>query len=282
MRASGSAAAAEPVRARANLRGMTEEKGVPAGNPLPPHPDESLRRDLLLRDFEYSSQSFWKNEELGERRVQFLITLVTAVMAGLGALYGYSVETVRMTGVTAEAAEDAAGHTVGWVAIPALIGLLVIGFVTFLRMVNRDKVTDDYKERSDQIRRVVLGDLVHFWLYEPEELKNVEQGKPPSVPGLGKKLARSWLSGGLAMTVASINGLLAGVLVALGVWFVPGNVDAREAWIPGALAAVLTVAVQVIFMTWRYQRAGARRGAHHDDRHRYASRVRSAGSFTPE
>ena len=45
-------------------------------------------KDLLLADYKYFGESFWKNEEIGETRVRFFITLVTAVLAALAALAG--------------------------------------------------------------------------------------------------------------------------------------------------------------------------------------------------
>ena len=39
---------------------------------------------LLLAEYELFSTSFWKNEEVGEKRVNFFITLTTAIIAGIG------------------------------------------------------------------------------------------------------------------------------------------------------------------------------------------------------
>lgn len=44
-------------------------------------------KDLLLADLEYIRASFWKNEDIGEKRFGFFVTVVTAVVAGLVALY---------------------------------------------------------------------------------------------------------------------------------------------------------------------------------------------------
>jgi hypothetical protein len=35
--------------------------------------------NLLLAEYKRYAESFWKNEEVGEKRVSFFITLVTAV-----------------------------------------------------------------------------------------------------------------------------------------------------------------------------------------------------------
>ena len=43
-------------------------------------------KELLLADFKYFADSFWKSEEVGEKRVTVFITLVTAVLAALTVL----------------------------------------------------------------------------------------------------------------------------------------------------------------------------------------------------
>jgi ADP-ribose pyrophosphatase YjhB (NUDIX family) len=43
-------------------------------------------RELLLEDYRYLSDSFWKNEQVGETRVNWFIGIVTAVCGGLLAM----------------------------------------------------------------------------------------------------------------------------------------------------------------------------------------------------
>jgi len=43
-------------------------------------------KDLLLKDYDYLSESFWKNEQVGETRVNFYIGFVTFVLGALGNL----------------------------------------------------------------------------------------------------------------------------------------------------------------------------------------------------
>lgn len=42
--------------------------------------------EFLLTEHKLIQESFWRNEESGEKRVNFFITLVTAVIAALVAL----------------------------------------------------------------------------------------------------------------------------------------------------------------------------------------------------
>ena len=101
-------------------------------------PDERSK-EFLLAEYRYFTDSLWRNEEGGEKRVQFFITLVTAVLAGLVALIKPQSGEVR-----AEATYP--------MAAGALAALLVIGYVTLKRMRHRNRVTDDYKRTIDLIR----------------------------------------------------------------------------------------------------------------------------------
>ncbi len=91
---------------------------------------------LLLADLEHFGEMFRWNEETGERRVSFLITLVTAILAALVAL------------ATSDPPPDAMKE----IAAGALISVLVIGIITFLRMLQRDRVSKEYKRLQSDIR----------------------------------------------------------------------------------------------------------------------------------
>lgn len=95
---------------------------------------------LLLAEYKFFTDSFWKNEELGERRVNFFITVTTAVLAAVVAL------------VTSEHAGFSDDH-VCQIATVALFGALAFGFVTYLRMLRRNQVTDEYKDIINHLRQ---------------------------------------------------------------------------------------------------------------------------------
>jgi hypothetical protein len=42
--------------------------------------------ELLLAEYEQYSEAFWKNEEGGEKRITFFISLTTAIIAAIVAL----------------------------------------------------------------------------------------------------------------------------------------------------------------------------------------------------
>lgn len=158
--------------------------------------DKKPAKDLLEVDLKYFAEAFWKNEASGETRVQFLLTFVTAVISALVAL----ATTLEMTA----ADPPVLVHWINiekftWISIFALGSLLLLGFITFLRIVRRNCVTDEYKEASDYVRRCYkkLHVSTHFQDYEP--FPKMPTGKPAF--------------GGLAHLVAVVNGIMLGAFV---------------------------------------------------------------------
>jgi hypothetical protein len=95
-------------------------------------------RDLLIADLEHFGESLWRNEEHGEKILNFFVVLVTAVCSGLVAL---------MTANSRPEADAFKG-----IAADALLVLLVMGFLTWLRMLRRNVVTDEHKRTLGKIR----------------------------------------------------------------------------------------------------------------------------------
>src|SRR3712207_4419521 len=82
---------------------------------------------LYIADLEHFGESLLRNEELGERRVNFFSTLVTATIAGLGVLY------------TADNAPEL--DALKTTANGAAFVLFVFGVLTYLRVLHRNHVT---------------------------------------------------------------------------------------------------------------------------------------------
>ena len=94
--------------------------------------------DFLIAEHQHFAESFWRTEELGEKRLNFFISLLTAAAAGLVVL------------ATAES-----GFTdshVQWVSFATGLALLLVGVSTFLRMLRRNEVTDQYKDAMNLVR----------------------------------------------------------------------------------------------------------------------------------
>ncbi len=84
-------------------------------------------------------ESLWKNEETGENRVKFFITLVTAVLAALVAL--------------AKAKNGLDDGILAQVSIYAIFALLFFGIVTLYRMMIRNAMSDIFKYSMCEIRQ---------------------------------------------------------------------------------------------------------------------------------
>lgn len=176
--------------------------------------------ELLHADLEHFGESLWRNDEIGERRFNFFLTLATSVIGGLAALYAAKEDTFDEV-------------TLLYVTRAALTGLLIFGGMTYLRLLQRDRVTDEYHATLRDIRnRLARLDSGALDL-AVRDYKMLQD--PP------KKAALKWRKGGLAQ----MAGVMTGVLLALLVYsFVPEATDitCRVALAAGAgivLAVVL-------------------------------------------
>ena len=97
--------------------------------------------DFLLAEYAHFADSFWRNEEVGEKRVTFLITLVTACG---GALVAFHTKMQNLNQGQADFLEE-----LTWFALAAL---LLLGLSTLKRILKRNKVTDEYKLAMDAVR----------------------------------------------------------------------------------------------------------------------------------
>lgn len=162
--------------------------------------------NLLLAEYKYFTDAFWKNEEVGERRVNFFITLTTAIIAGIVAL------------VTSEHTE-AKDIQIREVVTVALSGTFLFGLVTFLRMLQRNHVTDEFKDIIDYLR---------------EQLRR--RSSSLSEYDLPFRSSKDRLfRGGLAESIAVMNSFILAVIAAL--WL-------GEGW--GWLAALAVFLVSAI------------------------------------
>jgi len=145
---------------------------------------------LLLAEYSHFSESFWKNEDVGEKRVDFFITLTTAIIAGVVALI--------TSGQTKFSDAD-----VRQMATGALLGTFLFGVVTFLRILQRNRVTDEYKRIIEYLREQLRRRALNLFEYELPFIRH-------------KKLLR----GGLAEMMAMMNSIIVAVITAL--WYGEG------------------------------------------------------------
>jgi hypothetical protein len=161
-------------------------------------------RELFLAELEHFEESIWKNEEIGEKRFNFFVTLATAVAGGLVALWAND-----------KLSEDIRDQ------LPALTGqaclaLLIFGLVSYFRMLHRDRVTDEYKDTTSYIRNRYLQEFRDQdkapLVYELplEKLKASRKGESE-----WKKQLRRIVQGGYAPTLGVMNSVL---LVSVLMW----------------------------------------------------------------
>ena len=144
--------------------------------------------NFLIADLEQFGQALLRNEEIGERRFNFFLVLVTAVVGGLVTLH------------TAEI--QFRGDTLQYIRSGAFAALFSFGFLTYLRMLQRNRVTDEFKETLRFIRRHLLNINGADMQYE--------------VPLRPEPTKRDWVrrvSGGLAQMVGAMDAALLGLFL---------------------------------------------------------------------
>jgi hypothetical protein len=173
-----------------------------------PQQGEDHSTAFLLAELEHFGDSLWRNEEVGEKRFNFFLTLVTAVAGGLVALH--TQEKPALSGVARLQITEG-----------ALAGLLILGMMTFIRMLHRNRVTDEYKKTLTYIRGKLAGlnpPVGHY--HVPVALQHNDRRK-------------KWLRGGLAETVGAMEGAL--LYAYLTLFSVPPAVS-----VPAGLAVLFT------------------------------------------
>jgi 8-oxo-dGTP pyrophosphatase MutT (NUDIX family) len=160
---------------------------------------QRLRHDgfdeFLLHEYDHLGQSLLANEESGEKRVVFFLTLCGVVGAALGFVIGEG---------TVDAPER------GLVAVSLMV-LFVLGYATFLRVVVRNAASDRYKNQLARLRQRFLGGQtdprIAFLPFNPYVFSR--RKRRISVWRLGK--------GGWAETMALVESLIGGSAVAFAV-----------------------------------------------------------------
>jgi hypothetical protein len=179
-------------------------------------------RELLIAEIGHFEESAWRNEETGEKRFNFFISLVTAVVAGLAALW-----TVQST----DASFLELREQIIW---QASLALLIFGFLSYLRMIHRDRVTDGFRKTLQDIREKYR----RLLLAEYPELREYRLPLKLVPPAWMPKSLRRFLQAGYTQSLAILNGiLLAATLLA------SGAVNGCAAAVLGALLAIVLAGI---------------------------------------
>ena len=206
-----------------------------------PHIERSAQREadsdfpqFLVAEYNHVVESFLRNEEDGEKRATFFLTLSAAVAAVLGFL-------LRERSGPGIAAQIILVES-------AILALLLLGFFSFARVVGRNVASDRYKRRLGRIRRYFVGSRTDPRLrYLPFDPYQVDSRRLPSW-----RAAR----GGWLEVVGAVEALFAGALVAIPIALLPFmalSVEQRR-----LLAVVAGLAAALIAWYWLVEHANAR------------------------
>lgn len=185
--------------------------------------------DFLLTEYQSHREAFWRSEELGESRVNFFITITTAVLAALA---------IREEGIWA-------GGTVDPIFFYGLGALLLFGVATLMRLIRRNLVSHEHLRAMGRIRSYFAKDeqILQYLYYEPRDDRPYRKKEWNQIFSLG--------TGGLVETVALVNDLIVAALCAL-------LVVSFSGWIIGGLLGLVGFIgawiVQFIYVKWRYDK----------------------------
>lgn len=120
----------------------------------------ALARELYSNDHRYLSESFWKNEGLGDTRVNLYVGVITTALAGAAGA-------VQLMGINSMPAK-------AQVFVFVCCALLPLGWVTLRRMIKRNIRTDEYKNNFDHLRQSIkdhsygFGGLLNYHPFGPK------------------------------------------------------------------------------------------------------------------
>jgi hypothetical protein len=147
-------------------------------------------RDFLKTLYGRYAELFVENEDIGEKRVTILVSLVAAI--------------ISISGILSAPALQDTEHVPFLLGLSALTGLLLFGLVTFRRIIQRNIITDDYKVKLDKIHLFLLGNNPRF---EDITFKTPPKSRVKAFPIIEK--------GGYLETVQLLNSLLSGLICGL-------------------------------------------------------------------
>jgi drug/metabolite transporter (DMT)-like permease len=201
-----------------------------------------LAETFLLAEYSTYQEAFAKNEELGERRLQFLLGLVTAAFGVIGLLFAAD------KGLVADHP-----RSIMWIGFALSALLLGAGVQTHDRLLKRDATSREYQYLLDEVRKKFVeaaGETpgaLNLKGYDPFSKKNREQ----------KRLSKI---GRISRLTVVVNAWLAAICVvllilALSQWpKIP--FDPWAAGRKGGIAALTAIAAHWVWFAWKYRARG--------------------------
>jgi putative (di)nucleoside polyphosphate hydrolase len=191
--------------------------------------------DLLLEDLKHFGESLWRNDEIGEKRFNFFLTLVTAVIAGLVTLHTAQGELTGLDLLKRFLPEASkAGDLKALITSAGLWALFGIGVATYIRLLLRNRVTEEYHRTLAYIRERLLR-LNPTTLFEEYD---VPQKFDPSTI--------DWLWKGLKGGLAGTSGAMTAALL-----FAALVMSSVSSWLAGFIAIAVGAAFWFFAIRWK-------------------------------
>jgi hypothetical protein len=177
---------------------------------------DSHVEEFLLRQYDYITQLFIDNEQIGERRFQFFVSLA-GVIFGIIGLFGISELDFDFSFTSEEGKQKV--MVLITVSIIVMIIVILFGIMTLKRLIHRNIITDRYKFDLEYI-----GEF--FKRNESKELKKYYPFQKYEIDGNNNYHESKWQhifstkNGGLVETVALINSIIGGAIGGIFAFFV--------------------------------------------------------------
>lgn len=201
-------------------------------------PADKVALEFLLEEYRSHSAALHESETTGESRVNFFLTVSSAILAAL--LLGERSLFDPAKGVRVE-------------VYLVLLALLLFGRLTLVRLIHRNRVTDGQKKALARIRGYYVRHTPELadYLSWPTE-------KPKARDAITKWQLLIPARGGLLETIMLWNALLVAFLFGLAGVAIGGTVLRRGTPLLGVLASV--AAIVGLLVAWRLQRSMVNEG----------------------
>ena len=167
-------------------------------------------KDYMIAEYQRLIDSFWKSEDIGEKRVNFFITLSTVVVTVLVALR-----------------EKEISNHIDQIFFLGLVILLLFGIVTLMRIIHRNLESHIYLRAAGRIRG-------YFSDMDPQIQRYLFFGPFDDQPQRKKRENKSEIfsfgTGGLVETVVLANSLIVVAILILSIIWLFDVVNFNISW----------------------------------------------------
>ena len=195
-------------------------------------------KELLLAEYDYLTKTFLWNERLGEKRVSFFITIVTAGLTALIAL-------------TSDGTLPIDSQSAPILFSAGVLVLLLFGLITLKRIIVRNMKSDKVKKQLDNVRQYFVkpdSEEIKYLPFDPYNEKPVRE--PLHIFSLG--------TGGFLQTVALMNSIIIAIsIIWLLHWITLSPISLINNIILGVLGIIgfmISWACQILYAQKQYKK----------------------------